>query len=99
MSDAEEHALAHFGFLSRRPLLVVVNVAESDAARAVPGALQDAAAGLGAGTIALSAGGEGGVAQPSAGEQAHDLPPRGPAGNARAPLPRAPPALVPHISV
>ena len=55
MSDAEEHALAHFGFLSRRPLLVVVNVAESDAAGPVPGALQDAAAGLGADTIALSA--------------------------------------------
>ena len=32
MSDAEEHALVHFGFLSRKPMLVVVNVAEAEAA-------------------------------------------------------------------
>ena len=31
-SEAEEQELAHFGFLSRRPLLVVVNVPEDDAA-------------------------------------------------------------------
>src|SRR2546425_168660 len=73
MSEAEEQALAHFGFLSRRPLLVVVNVAESDAARPVPAALQDAAAGLGADAIALSAGGGAQVARLPAGEQPEDL--------------------------
>src|SRR5712692_9154428 len=31
-SDAEQREMAHFGFLSRRPLLVVLNVAEADAA-------------------------------------------------------------------
>src|SRR5207302_1543167 len=33
-SDAEDQVLAHFGFLSRKPMLVVANVAEEDAARA-----------------------------------------------------------------
>src|SRR2546430_7968291 len=91
MSDAEEHALAHFGFLSRRPLLVVVNVAESDAARAVPGALQDAAAGLGAETIALSAEVEAGSAELPAGEQPEQPAPLGAGGTRRGPLPAAAP--------
>src|SRR5213082_1307202 len=43
MSDAEEQALHHFGFLSRKPMLVVENVAEPEAARAVPLELQVAA--------------------------------------------------------
>jgi hypothetical protein len=55
MSDAEEYALAHFGFLSRKPLLVVVNVAESAAGSPLDAAIQSEAAGLGAEAIALSA--------------------------------------------
>src|SRR5256886_3065937 len=86
MSDAEEHALAHFGFLSRRPLLVVVNVAESDAARAVPGALQDAAAGPGAGMIAPSAGAERRGRPVSGGVAPVGPSPLGVAGTARGPL-------------
>src|SRR5262249_23080022 len=55
MSDAEEQALAHFGFLSRKPLLVVVNVAEREAAKPGSRALQRGAAAIGAGSVALSA--------------------------------------------
>lgn len=55
MSEAEEHALAHFGLLSRKPLLIVVNVTESEAAKPLDEVVQDAAAGLGAEAIALSA--------------------------------------------
>src|SRR5256885_607487 len=55
MSDAEEHALVHFGFLSRKPMLVVVNVAEAEAANAGPSAIHHAAAPLGADPIPLSA--------------------------------------------
>ena len=55
MSDAEEQALLHFGLLSRKPLLVVVNVAESDAAKPVPPALEEAARAIGAEAMALSA--------------------------------------------
>ena len=98
MSDAEEHALAHFGFLSRRPLLVVVNVAESDAARAVPGALQDAAAGLGAETIALSAEVEAEIAELPAEEQPEYLASLGLAETARARFLRAVHALLHQIS-
>src|SRR3990172_5881472 len=35
-SEAEEKELAHFGFLSRRPLLAVANVAEQEAAAPPP---------------------------------------------------------------
>jgi len=55
MSEPEEHALAHFGFLSRKPMLVVVNVAEAEAAAPLPAGIQGAAAELGADVIALSA--------------------------------------------
>ena len=69
MSDAEEHALVHFGFLSRKPMLVVVNVAEAEAANAVPSAIQHAAAALGADAIALSAEVEAEIAELPAAEQ------------------------------
>jgi GTP-binding protein YchF len=42
-SDAEEKELAHFSFLSRRPLLVVVNVAEDQAAASPPSGVLAAA--------------------------------------------------------
>jgi GTP-binding protein YchF len=69
MSDAEEHALAHFGFLSRKPLLVVVNVAEPEAAKPVVDELQRAATALGAESIALSAEVEAEIAELPPGEQ------------------------------
>jgi ribosome-binding ATPase YchF (GTP1/OBG family) len=55
MSDAEESALAHFGFLSRKPMLVVVNVPETEAANPVALELAVAAGAAGAQAIALSA--------------------------------------------
>lgn len=69
MSDAEEQAIAHFGFLSRKPLLVVENVAEADAARPVPTALREAASAAGAEAIALSAEVEAEIAELAAQEQ------------------------------
>jgi len=55
MSEPEEQALAHFGFLSRKPLLVVVNVAEADAAKPPDPTLHIAAGTAGAQVLALSA--------------------------------------------
>jgi ribosome-binding ATPase len=42
-SDAEDKELAHYGFLSRRPMLVVVNVAEDQAAAPPPAGVLAAA--------------------------------------------------------
>jgi GTP-binding protein YchF len=69
MSDAEEHAVAHFGFFSRKPLLVVLNVADADAAKPVPPVIGDAAAALGADSIALAAEVEAEIAELPAAEQ------------------------------
>lgn len=68
-SDAEDQVLAHFGFLSRKPMLVVANVAEEDAGRPVDPALAEAARTLGAESIALSAEVESEIAQLPAEEQ------------------------------
>jgi len=54
-SDAEEKEMAHFGFLSRRPLLVVVNVPEEAAAQPVNADVAAAARERGAEVIALCA--------------------------------------------
>ena len=54
-SDAEEKELAHFAFLSRRPLLAVVNVAEGDAAAPPPPAVVEAARGRGSEVLSLCA--------------------------------------------
>src|SRR5512147_749014 len=54
-SEAEEKELAHFAFLSRRPVLVAVNVAEGDAAAPPPPAVVEAARARGAETISLCA--------------------------------------------
>jgi GTP-binding protein YchF len=62
-SDAEEKELAHFGFLSRRPLLVVVNVPEDAAAAPPPEALLAAARGRGAEALSLCAAVEAEIAQ------------------------------------
>src|SRR5512144_2416287 len=58
-SDAEEKELVHFAFLSRRPLLVVVNVAEDAAAAPPPPAVEGAARARLRGALALRRGGGG----------------------------------------
>ena len=63
LSEAEEGALAHFGFLSRRPLLVAVNVAESEAASPPLPAVVEEARARGAEAIALTAEVEAEIAQ------------------------------------
>lgn len=98
MSDAEEHALAHFGLLSRKPLLIVVNVAEGDAAKPVAESVQDAAAGLGAEALALSAEVEAEIAELPPGEQPDYLASLGLQEPARARFLRSVYALLHQIS-
>jgi len=98
MSDAEEHALAHFGFLSRRPLLVVSNVAERDAARPLPAELDEAARAVGADAIALSAEVEAEIAELPAGDQPDYLASLGLSEPARARFLRAVYSLLHQIS-
>lgn len=98
MSDAEEQALAHFGFLSKKPMLVVLNVAESDAALAVPDSLLHAAGELGAQAIALSAEVEAEIAELPAAEQPDYLASLGLAEPARAVFLRSVYALLHQIS-
>jgi GTP-binding protein YchF len=54
-TDAEQHEMLHFGFLSRRPMLVVLNVSEQDAARPTPLELEVEVRAHGAEAIVLSA--------------------------------------------
>jgi len=68
-SDAEERELAHFGFLSRRPLLVVTNVAEEAAAAPPPPGVETAARERAAEVLVLSAAVEAEIAQLDAAEQ------------------------------
>ena len=98
MSEAEEQALAHFGFLSRKPMLVVVNVAEGDASRPVPAPLLEAARALGAEAIALSAEVEAEIAELPAAEQPDYLASLGLIEPARAVFLRAVYALLERIS-
>jgi len=98
MSGAEEHALAQFGFLSRKPLLVVDNVAEPDAAAPVPAALAEAARALGAEAIALSAEVESEIAELPAAEQPDYLASLGLREPARAVFLRAVYSLLHQIS-
>lgn len=98
MSDAEEHAVAHFGFFSRKPLLVVLNVADADAAKPVPLAIQVGAGVLGADSIALAAEVEAEIAELPAEEQPDYLASVGVAEPARARFLRAVYALLHQIS-
>ena len=98
MSDAEEQALAHFGFLSRKPLLLVANVAEADTARPLDAALEKAARAAGAEGIALSAEVESEIAQLPAPEQPEYLASVGLSEPARARFLRAVYALLRQIS-
>ncbi len=68
-SDAEEKEMAHFAFLSRRPLLVAVNAAEADAAAPPPPAVEEAARPLGAETLSLCASVEAEIADLDPAEQ------------------------------
>jgi GTP-binding protein YchF len=68
-SDAEEKELAHFGFLSRRPLLAVVNAAEEAAAAPPPPAVVEAARRRGVEVISLCAAVEAEIAQLDPAEQ------------------------------
>jgi GTP-binding protein YchF len=98
MSGAEEHALAQFGFLSRKPLLVVDNVAEPEAAAPVPAAIADAARALGAESVALSAEVESEIAELPAAEQPDYLASLGLREPARAVFLRAVYSLLHQIS-
>jgi hypothetical protein len=68
-SEAEEKKLAHFAFLSRRPMLVVVNVPEDAAAAPPPPAIESAARERGAEVLSLCAAVEAEIAQLDAAEQ------------------------------
>jgi ribosome-binding ATPase len=98
MSEAEEQALLHFGFLSRKPMLVVVNVAEQDAGSAVDAKLESAARGQGAEALALSAEVESEIAELPAAEQPDYLSSLGLSEPARARFLRAVHALLHRIS-
>jgi GTP-binding protein YchF len=62
-SDAEEKEMSHFQFLSRRPMLVAVNVAEDEAARPPPTDLAAAAKERGAEALSFSAAVEAEIAE------------------------------------
>lgn len=62
-SDAEERELAHFGFLSRRPMLVAVNVPEEAAAAAPAPEVEAAARARGAEVLSLCAAVEAEIAE------------------------------------
>jgi ribosome-binding ATPase len=68
-TEAEQHEMLHFGFLSRRPMLVVLNVSEEDAARPLPPELEAEVRVHGAEAIALSAEVEAEIAELDPSEQ------------------------------
>ncbi|HTT72421.1 MAG TPA: DUF933 domain-containing protein [Anaeromyxobacteraceae bacterium] len=68
-SDAEEKELAHFGLLSRRPLLVVVNAAEEAAAAPPSPEVEAAARGRSAEVLSLCAAVEAEIAELDPAEQ------------------------------
>ena len=68
-TEAEEREMAHFAFLSRRPMLVVLNVAESDAASPVPAELEAEVRARGAEALILSAQVEADIAELDPAEQ------------------------------
>ena len=88
-SDAEEKELAHFGFLSRRPLLVAVNVGEAEAAAPPPPAVEEASRARRADAISLCASVEAEIADLDPAEQPAFLESLGLAEPARARFIRA----------
>jgi ribosome-binding ATPase len=97
-SEAEEKELAHFGFLSRQPMLVALNVAEDAAAAAPPEALVAAARERGAEALSLCAEVEAEIARLDSAEQPEFLQSLGLAEPARARFIRAAYALLHLIS-
>ncbi len=88
-SEAEEKELAHFSFLSRRPLLVVVNVAEDAATAPPPPGVESAAKERGSEVLSLCAAVEAEIAQLDPAEQPEFLASLGLAEPARARFIRA----------
>jgi len=68
-TEAEQREMAHFGFLSRRPMLVVLNVAEGDAASSLHPVLETEVRAHGAEGLALSAAVEAEIAELDPAEQ------------------------------
>ncbi len=68
-SEAEQREMAHFAFLSRRPMLVLLNVAEADAAKPFPPELEAEVRARGAEGLALSAAVEADIAALDPAEQ------------------------------
>ncbi len=88
-SDAEEKELAHFSFLSRRPLLAVANVAEDAAAAPPPPGVEAAAKERGSEVLSLCAAVEAEIAQLAPADQPEFLASLGLAEPARARFIRA----------
>jgi GTP-binding protein YchF len=97
-SDAEEKELAHFGFLSRRPLLVVLNVSEDAAAEPPPPPVEAAARARGAEVLSLCAAVEAEIAELDPAEQPEFLQSLGLSEPARARFIRAAYRLLDLIS-
>ncbi len=88
-SEAEEKELGHFDFLSRRPMLVLVNAGEEAAAAAPPPAVEAAARERGAEVLSLCAAVEAEIAELAPAEQPEFLASLGLAEPARARFIRA----------
>lgn len=97
-TEAEEKDLAHYDFLSRRPLLVVVNAAEVDAAAPAPAAVVEAARSRSAQVLSLCASVEAEIAQLDPAEQPEFLQSLGLSEPARARFLRAAYALLDLVS-
>ena len=97
-SDAEDKEMAHFGFLSRRPLLVVVNVPEEAAAQPAPESVEAAARERSAEAIALAAPVEAEIAELDPADQPEFLQSLGLTEPARARFVRAAYKLLDSIS-
>jgi GTP-binding protein YchF len=97
-SAAEEKELAHFGFLSRRPLLAVVNVPEEAAAAPPAAEVEEAARARGAGVLSLCAAAEAEIAELDPADQPEFLRSLGLAEPARARFLRAAYGLLDLIS-
>jgi GTP-binding protein YchF len=73
LGEADQRVISGYAFLTAKPLLLVLNVAEEAVAEPAPEALQKAASERGLGLVVLSARVEMDIAQMPAGEQAEFL--------------------------
>jgi len=97
-TEAEEKDLAHYDFLSRRPLLVVMNAAEENATAPAPPSVDEAAGQRSARVLSLCASVEAEIAQLDPAEQPEFLRSLGLSEPARARFLRAAYALLDLIS-